>query len=134
MKLFLISYVITLVVFAAIDFIWLGTMANVLYRPVLGDMLAPEFRLLPAVAFYLLFIFGLTFFAVRPALATGDLLMAAVYGGILGLTAYATYDLTNQATLRNWSTLLTVADLAWGTTLSALAATAATWATHKWFV
>ena len=97
-------------------------------------MLAPEFRLIPAIVFYVIFIGGLTFFGVRPAVASGNLMMAAIYGGLLGLTCYATYDLTNQATLKNWSTLLTIADLAWGTTLSALSATIATWATHKWFV
>jgi uncharacterized membrane protein len=131
MKMILIAYVATLVVFAAIDFIWLSTMADVLYKPIMGDMLAPEFRLAPAVVFYLIFAAGLAFFAVRPALQSQDILIALFYGAAVGLVAYATYDLTNQATLKNWSTVLTIADLAWGTTLSAVASASAYWITMR---
>lgn len=123
MKTYLIAYGATLVAFVAIDFVWLGSMAKVLYRPVLGDMLAPDFRLAPAVIFYLIFAAALTYFAVSPSLAPGKgLATALLHGALFGFAAYATYDLTNQATLRNWSTLLTVADMAWGTILSAVAA------------
>lgn len=125
MKLYIVSYVIALVVFVAIDFVWLGAMANALYRPTLGDMLAPEFRLAPAIIFYLVYIAGLVFFAVRPGLAAGSVGTALLYGAAFGFVAYATYDLTNQATLKNWSTTLTIADLAWGTALSAVSAGAA---------
>jgi uncharacterized membrane protein len=107
-------------------------MANALYRPALGDMLAPQFRLAPAVFFYLIFVAALAFFAVLPSLEPGKGLgTALLHGAIFGFAAYATYDLTNQATLRNWSTLLTVADLAWGTFLSALAAGAGHWVTMR---
>jgi uncharacterized membrane protein len=131
MKTILVAYVATLVVFVAIDFIWLSSMANVLYRPTMGDMLAPAFRLLPAILFYLIYVGGLTFFAVRPSLQSLDLLIALLYGAAFGFVAYATYDLTNQATLRNWSTTLTVADLVWGSFLSAFAAAAGSWIAQR---
>ena len=131
MKAYVISYLATLIVFIAIDFIWLSSMANVLYRPTLGDMLAPEFRIAPAIIFYLIYAAGLTFFAVRPSLASGNIGTALLHGAALGLFAYATYDLTNQATLKNWSTTLTVADLVWGSALSAVAAAASRWITTK---
>ncbi|MDB5552323.1 MAG: putative transrane protein [Rhizobium sp.] len=131
MKTILVAYVATLVVFVAVDFIWLSTMANVLYKPTMGDMLAPDFRLVPAVLFYLIYAAGLTFFAVRPSLQSLDLLIALFYGAAFGLVAYATYDLTNQATLKNWSTTLTIADIAWGALLSAIAAASGSWITQR---
>lgn len=121
-KRIFVSYVATLVVFAAIDFVWMSTMAGRLYQPVMDNMLIADFRRAPAVAFYLLYVIGLTFLAVTPGLEKGSTPWAAVRGAVLGFTAYATYDLTNQATLKNWSMMLTIADLAWGTILSAMAA------------
>jgi uncharacterized membrane protein len=131
MKTYLIAYPATLIFFVAIDFIWLSSMATRLYRPTLGDMLAPDFRVAPAVAFYLLYAAGLTFLAVRQGLLSGSLMTAAIYGAIVGFTAYATYDLTNQSTLKNWSTVLTVADLLWGSALSAASAGAGFWITQR---
>lgn len=131
MKTNIVAYLSTLIVFVAIDFIWLSSMADRLYRPMLGDLLAPNFQLAPAVAFYLVYAFGLTFLAVRPGLAAGSLSTAVLYGAVLGFTAYATYDLTNQSTLRNWSTVLTIADLIWGTLLSAVAAGSSQWLTAR---
>lgn len=132
MKVQIVAYVSTLVVFVAIDFVWLSGMANVFYKPVLGDMLAAQPRMVPAVLFYLIYVGALTFFAVWPSLDPAKGIGTAVlYGAIFGFAAYATYDLTNQATLRNWSTLLTVADLAWGSALSAVAAGAGHWITSR---
>lgn len=131
MKIQAVAFVSTFVTFVAIDFIWLSGMADVLYKPVLGDMLAPDFRVAPAMLFYLIFVAALTFFAVLPSLERGKGLgTALLHGAIFGFAAYATYDLTNQATLRNWSTLLTVADLAWGSALSAVSAVAGHWVTR----
>jgi len=130
-KTYIVAYLSTLIVFVAIDFIWLSSMADRLYRPMLGDLLAPNFQLAPAVAFYLIYAAGLTFLAVRPGLVLGSLSTAILYGAALGFTAYATYDLTNQSTLRNWSTTLTIADLIWGTFLSAVAAGAGQWVTER---
>ncbi|MET0171468.1 MAG: DUF2177 family protein [Agrobacterium vaccinii] len=131
MKKYVVAYVATLIVFVAVDFVWLSSMASVLYRPVLGDMLAPEFRPVPAVVFYLFYVAGLTFLAVRPGLSAGKLGTSLVNGAVVGFTAYATYDLTNQATLVNWSTTLTVADLIWGSFVSAVSACAGHWITSK---
>lgn len=122
-KVYVVAFASTFIIFVAVDFIWLSSMTFVLYKPVLGDILTPEFRIAPAILFYVIFVAALTFFAVLPSLAPErGLGKALLYGAIFGFVAYATYDLTNQATIQNWSTLLTVADLAWGTFLSALAA------------
>lgn len=123
MKTYVAAYLFTLVAFLVIDFIWLSTMASRLYRPAIGDLLAENFRLAPAVVFYLIYAAGLTFLAVRPAFQTAEWTTALLYGAVVGFMAYATYDLTNQATLKSWSTTLTVADLLWGTFVSAAAAT-----------
>jgi uncharacterized membrane protein len=132
MKTYIIAYVSTAVVFLAVDFVWLSSMANVLYRPALGDMLASEFRLAPAILFYVIYVAALVFFAVLPSLAAGrGMGTALLYGAAFGFAAYATYDLTNQATLKNWSTLLTAADLAWGSVLSAVAAAGGHWITAR---
>ncbi len=93
-----------------------------LYRPILKDILVDGFRPAPAIAFYLVYAAGLVYFAVRPGLASESWSRALLNGALFGFFAYATYDLTNQATLRNWTTTLTVADMAWGTILSAVAA------------
>jgi uncharacterized membrane protein len=125
MKTYLVAWVSTLIVFTGIDFVWLSRMADVIYRPAMGDMVLSTFRIGPAVAFYLIYTAGLTWIAVRPALASGAWTAAFVDGAIVGLVAYATYDLTNQATLKHWSTTLTLVDVAWGTLLSGVAAAAA---------
>jgi uncharacterized membrane protein len=122
MKSVAIAYCATLLAFAGIDFVWLSFAGERLYRPVLKDILIDGFEPAPAVAFYLLFAAGLVILAVRPGLDASSLRLAAGNGALMGFFAYATYDLTNQATLRNWTTPLTLADLAWGTALSALAA------------
>lgn len=122
-RIWVIAYATTLVTAIAIDFVWLSQMADRLYRPVMGNMLLDQFRLQPAIAFYLMYACGLVFFAVRPALASRKWSTAFAHGAALGLVAYGTYDLTNQATLKNWSTLLTLADLAWGAVLSGVAST-----------
>ncbi|MFN3475744.1 MAG: DUF2177 family protein [Blastomonas sp.] len=123
------AYLFTGLAFALIDSVWLKTMAPRLYQPILGEMLAPSFRLAPAVVFYMLYILGIQIFAVAPALAEGRWQSALVNGALLGFFCYMTYDLTNQATLAVWSTKITVLDILWGTVLtgsSALAGYAAT--------
>jgi uncharacterized membrane protein len=120
-----IAYVSTAVVFLVLDAIWLGTMADRLYRPAMGSILLERFALAPAVAFYLIYIAGVVVFAVTPALQSGRWTTALGYGAMLGLMAYATYDLTNQATLKDWSWTVTIADLCWGTFVTAVSAAAA---------
>jgi uncharacterized membrane protein len=119
----LAAYGATAVVFVLMDMTWLTLTGTAVYRPVLGPFLADKVDGGAAVAFYLIYIFGLVFFAVRPALAERDWKTAAVSGLLLGLVAYATYDLTNQATLRLWSIKITLLDLCWGMTASAVAST-----------
>lgn len=114
----IIAYFATLVVFAIVDAIWLTQVGPVLYRPIIGSILAPEPRMVPAVIFYALYIAGLVIFAVHPALQTGEWQTALLKGALFGFFAYATYDLTNQATLTVWSTKITVADMAWGAFVS----------------
>lgn len=131
MKSYLIAYAATAIAFLAIDAVWLSNMANVFYRPVMGDMLAPSFRLAPAILFYVIFVFGLVFFAVRPGLLANSGMVTLLHGALLGFVAYATYDLTNQATLKNWSWTLTIADLIWGSVLSAVSAYIGYWVTTR---
>jgi uncharacterized membrane protein len=119
----LIAYVAALVPFFALDFVWLGLMGPRLYKPALGDMVAAAPRLGPAVTFYLLYIAGTVFFAVKPALGGASWRIALINGAALGVFAYATYDLTNQATLRIWPMRITIFDIAWGGFATALAAT-----------
>lgn len=119
-----LSYVATAIVFLVVDSIWLGVMGGLVYRPLLGDMLLAKFNVAAAVAFYLLYVAGLVIFAVAPALGAGRWQTALIQGALFGFFAYATYDLTNLATLKNWSTLLSLLDIGWGTLASGIAATA----------
>ena len=123
MRSYSIAYIATGLVFLAIDAIWLTVAAQRLYRPLMGEMLLENFRVVPAILFYVIYIGGIVVFAVAPAFTTDRWTTATLYGALLGLLAYATYDLTNQATLRNWPVIVTIIDLSWGTFLTALAAT-----------
>lgn len=116
------TYLVTFVVFFAIDLVWLGVVARGFYRQHLGHLLAPGVNWGAAVLFYLLFIAGIVFFAVRPAFESGNAVRALTHGAAFGLMAYATYDLTNHATMRDWPLIVTVVDIVWGTVLSATVA------------
>lgn len=121
---YLVTYISTLIVFLACDALWLSTMVPRVYRPLLGDLLAPSINLASAISFYLVYPIGLILFAVQPGLKTDNILVALVYGALFGFFTYATYDLTNHATLRNWPWQVTVIDIAWGMLLGAIAAAA----------
>lgn len=108
--------------FLMLDAIWLSQMAGRFYRPAIGELLADKPRLGAAAAFYVLYISCVLVLAVLPALKEGGLLKAAMLGAIVGLLAYGTYDLTNQATMRIWPTRLTILDMTWGTVLTSIAA------------
>jgi uncharacterized membrane protein len=110
-------YLITLAVFFLVDMAWLGLVAKAFYRKHLGHLMAPKVGWPAALLFYVLFIAGLLVFAVRPALAAGAPVRALILGAGLGLVSYATYDLTNLATLKDWPLIVTVVDLVWGTVL-----------------
>ncbi|NBU84675.1 MAG: DUF2177 family protein [Sphingomonadaceae bacterium] len=123
MTRYALGYVLTGLSFALIDSIWLRTMYTRLYQPEIGELLG-GLRLGPAIAFYLLYIGGMMWFAVGPALANGRWQTALVQGAVLGFMCYATYDLTNFATLKIWSMKVTLLDIMWGTVLTGSASLA----------
>ena len=118
------GYLAAFVTFLGIDMLWLRIMAPRFYRPTLGDIAISGVNLPPALLFYAIYPIGLLIFAITPALKSGSLATALVHGALFGLFTYATYDLTNHATLRNWTLALTTVDVAWGTLLAALASAA----------
>ncbi len=115
-----LSYISSALIFVGIDFIWLSNMMPRLYQPVMGDILLAKPNLFAALAFYLIYPIGLVVFAILPAMSKSSLFFALQNGALYGFLTYATYDLTNHATLRNWSLSLTVFDMIWGSILSGL--------------
>ena len=113
----LLTYLLTLAIFFAVDMVWLGLVAKGFYRRQLGELLSQTVVWPAAILFYLLFIAGLQLFVVAPALRGGGTIQALWQGALFGLIAYATYDLTNLATLKGWPLAVTLVDLAWGAAL-----------------
>lgn len=128
-----VAYAITLVIFLAIDAVWLTTMSQRLYRTYLADVMAQNVNPVPAVLFYLVYVAGIIVFATTPAFSTGKWATAAVFGALFGFFAYATYDLTNHATIKGWPAIITVADIVWGSLLSGIAAALGFLATRYFF-
>lgn len=120
MKL-IVPYLATMLFFFAVDLVWLGVVAKDFYRSGIGHLMGDGFNVGGIIAFYLVYIAGIFFFAVNPALATGDWQRAALLGLAFGFFAYATYDLTNLATLRDWPIGVTIVDIAWGAVLTSAA-------------
>ena len=114
-----VSYLTALAAFCGLDFVWLSYAGETIYRPAIGELLRSGFDAPAAIAFYLIYVFGLVFLSIRLA---ASLTQAISRGAVYGFCAYATYDLTNQATLRHWPLRLSLIDMAWGTALSAVAA------------
>jgi uncharacterized membrane protein len=125
-KQMLEMYGITLAVFFLIDMVWLGVVAKGFYRKHLGAMLSPKVNWAAAILFYLVFIVGLLVFVIGPALAAGAPLRALALGALFGFISYATYDLSNLATLKDWPMIVTVVDLIWGSALGGAVSWAAT--------
>jgi uncharacterized membrane protein len=121
----LVAYGATLVVLLACDMAWLGSVGAQVYRPRLGSLLLERPVLWAAALFYLVYAVGVVVFAVQPALRAESWSRALASGALFGFFAYATYDLTNLATMRGWSPFVSALDIAWGACLTALAATAA---------
>jgi uncharacterized membrane protein len=107
-------YVITLPLFVALDMAWLGLVAKNFYAKQIGFLMKTHVNWLAAILFYLLFVLGLVIFVVAPALKDGSWQRALMLGALFGLVSYATYDLTNLATIKNWPLLVTGVDLIWG--------------------
>jgi uncharacterized membrane protein len=112
-------FCITLPVFFAIDMLWLVVIARGFYREQIGTLLKTDVNWWAAILFYLIFIGGLLYFVIGPALEKRSLRHAAVAGAAFGFVTYATFDLTSLALIRDWPVLVTVVDMAWGTVLSA---------------
>lgn len=113
-------YLFTVPVFFAIDMLWLGFVARSFYKTNLGHLLSPDVNWTAAFIFYFIYIAGILFFAVRPGLEAQSLARACLLGALFGFMTYATYDLTNLATLKDWPVIVTVVDIAWGATLCTL--------------
>jgi len=121
-----LAYLLALVLFAAIDITWLMSMGSKLYRETLGEILLTNLRMAPAAVFYLMYPAGLVIFAVVPGLKAASPATALVLGGLLGLVAYGTYELTNFATIRNWTLQITIIDIIYGVVASAIVAASVT--------
>jgi uncharacterized membrane protein len=126
-----IAYLVSLLAMAGLDYLWLTNMSAVLYRRDLGPLLADDPKMSVAVVFYLTYAIGIMIFAIRPALASADWRAAALYGALFGMFAYATYDLTNFATMKVWTLRVTVLDIGWGMIVTATAASAGAFAALK---
>ncbi|WP_095010996.1 DUF2177 family protein [Tsuneonella mangrovi] len=126
----IVAYATCFLIFGMIDAMWLSWSGPNLYRPVLGSILADEFRLAPAALFYLAYVAAVVWFAVQAGMSRG-IGHAAINGAILGAIAYGTYDLTNQATMKVWATSVTIIDIAWGSFATALSATITTWVVRR---
>jgi uncharacterized membrane protein len=122
------NYLVSLCVFLAIDMVWLLLIAKSFYAKYLGYLMAPKANLPAALVFYCLYVVGLLYFVINPALAKGTWTAALFPGLLFGLIAYATYDLTNLATIRDWPLLITAVDLVWGSAVSGATALA------SWFL
>lgn len=121
-------YFLTLVIFLGIDSIWLGLVAPKFYRSQIGHLMAEKANLAVAGLFYLLFVGALVYFVVAPAVQSGEIRDVLLRGALFGLVTYATYDLTNHATLRDWPVTVTIVDMAWGTLLTAATSALSVWA------
>jgi uncharacterized membrane protein len=129
--MFLKLYAIALPVFFAIDMVWLGLVAKNFYRSQIGFLMREDVNWVAAIAFYLLFIVGLIFFVVTPAVEKESWAYALFAGALFGLISYATYDLTNLATTKDWPPLVTFVDLAWGAVLAASVSMVTYFIAHK---
>ena len=124
----------TLVVFVGFDVAWLALVAVEMFQSQLGSILRPEPMLGAAIAFYPIYSFGLVALAVHPAIAARSLWIAAAKGALVGLTAYATFDLTNLAIIKDWTVGLAIVDIAWGVVVSTVASIAGTFVGLRWGV
>lgn len=123
-KRFILLYFAMLPVFFLIDMVWLGLVARNIYFKYIGKLLLENFNLVAGIIFYLIFIVGILIFAVMPALEKNSFIHALIYGALFGFFCYATYDLTNLSTLKDWPLAITLIDMAWGCVLSGVVSSA----------
>ncbi len=129
---FIKIYLVSLAIFFAIDLVWLGLIAKNLYKEQIGHLMAQEIKWSAALIFYFLYLFGLMFFAIWPALKDNNWSQALFYGSLFGLISYATYDLTNLATLTRWPIKIVIYDLIWGCFLSGTVSLLTFWIAKNW--
>jgi len=125
------AYIGALLAFLVLDGLWLGLLMSSTYKELLGSLMLAQPKWGPAIVFYLLYVLGVVFFVVLPALARASARRAALAGAFFGLVAYGTYDMTNWATLQGWSAQLALMDMAWGGLLTCLASLSGYWAARK---
>ncbi|MBN1975407.1 MAG: DUF2177 family protein [Sedimentisphaerales bacterium] len=114
-----LTYIVSVPVFFIVDMIWLGVIAKGFYRKALEPLMTPDINWIAAIIFYLLFLVGVLIFALLPGIERRSLVYTIAMAALFGFIAYATYDLTNLATLRNWPLMLSIVDMIWGAFLSA---------------
>ena len=131
MTKWIIAYGTAALAFGALDAIWLRWAAGNLYRPVIGEIMAKDFNLGAAGAFYLIYLAGMMWFAVRPGLEGGGVQAALLNGILLGALCYATFDLTSQTVMKVWATHISVLDILWGAFATGAASAIATWVTLR---
>jgi len=119
-KSILISYLLTFIVFLMIDMLWLGVIAKTIYQKYLGNFLTDNVNWTAAIIFYFIFVAGISIFAIYPAVNKGSVYHALFMGALFGFFTYATYDLTNLATLKGWPVPIVIIDIIWGSVLSAI--------------
>lgn len=125
MLVYLIAWVAAAIVFLGLDALWFWRTVPRFYKPIIGEIMRPRFSLPPAIAFYTIYCCAIVYFAVRMGLEDDSLWSATFNGALLGFFAYATFDLSNQAILRSWTTKLSIVDMAWGAFATAVASGAA---------
>ena len=118
-------------IFGALDAMWLGWAGPNLYEPSIGELMADEFNPIAAGAFYLIYLAGMLWFAIRPGLESGEVRVALINGILLGALCYATFDLTSQAVMKVWATKITVMDIAWGAFATGTTSAIVTWITLR---
>jgi len=128
-----VVYFVALAVFLLVDMVWLSLIARGFYKKYLGALLGSRVRWAAAILFYLVYILGLIVFVIRPAIIRGEPIEALFYGALFGLISYATYDLSNLATIREWPLVVTVVDLVWGTALGGIVSLASA-VVGRWLV
>lgn len=128
---YLVAYLAAAVVMAVLDLGWLSYAVKAFFEPAVGSLLAEKTNTLAAVLFYVLYVAGIVLFAITPALRGGGWATVLAMGAAFGFFAYVTYDLTNMATLKAWPGWLAAMDIAWGTFVTAAAATVGYWAASR---
>ena len=131
MRLFLKLYLIALPIFFMVDMIWLGVLAKNFYKNQIGFLMKPDVNWTAAIIFYLLFLVGVVLFVIEPALEKKNLMFALSRGALFGLITYATFDLTNLATLKDWPLKVVVVDMIWGAVLSGTVCGSSYWIANK---